>query len=53
MLAATLPGIAQAENYPSRPVRLVVPQAGGTGNDVLARALAERLGQAWKQAVVV
>lgn len=53
VLAVTLPGIGQAESYPSRPVRLVVPQAGGTGNDVLARALAERLGHAWKQAVVV
>ncbi|XQU70993.1 Tripartite tricarboxylate transporter substrate binding protein [Cupriavidus sp. H18C1] len=53
VLAAALPGIGQAETYPARPVRLVVPQAGGTGNDVLARALAERLGHAWKQAVVV
>lgn len=52
-VAMTLPGIGQAENFPSKPVRLVVPQAGGTGNDVLARALAEKLGQAWKQPVVV
>ncbi len=31
----------------------MVPQAGGTGNDVLARALAEKLALAWKQPVVV
>ncbi len=49
----TLPGIVQAQTFPSKPVRLVVPQAGGTGNDVLARALAEKLAQAWKQPVVV
>ncbi|WP_439687582.1 Extra-cytoplasmic solute receptor [Cupriavidus oxalaticus] len=52
-VAMTLPGIAQAQGFPTKPVRLVVPQAGGTGNDVLARALAEKLGQAWKQPVVV
>ncbi|WP_011300613.1 Bug family tripartite tricarboxylate transporter substrate binding protein [Cupriavidus necator] len=52
-VAMTLPGIVQAQTFPSKPVRLVVPQAGGTGNDVLARALAEKLAQAWKQPVVV
>ncbi|WP_061958841.1 Bug family tripartite tricarboxylate transporter substrate binding protein [Cupriavidus pauculus] len=44
---------AWAQGFPAKPIRLVVPQAGGTGNDVLARALAEKLGQAWKQPVVV
>jgi len=52
-LAAALPVFGQAQTFPTKPVRLVVPQAGGTGNDVLARALAEKLGQAWKQPVVV
>ncbi|MGN5478529.1 Bug family tripartite tricarboxylate transporter substrate binding protein [Cupriavidus basilensis] len=52
-VAMTLPGIGQAQTFPSKPVRLVVPQAGGTGNDVLARALAEKLALAWKQPVVV
>jgi tripartite-type tricarboxylate transporter receptor subunit TctC len=52
-VAMTLPGIGQAQSFPSKPVRLVVPQAGGTGNDVLARALAEKLAQAWKRPVVV
>ncbi len=55
VLAAALAGQGQAwaETWPARPVRLVVPQAGGSGNDVLARALAEQLGQRWGQAVVV
>ncbi|WP_235697772.1 Bug family tripartite tricarboxylate transporter substrate binding protein [Cupriavidus metallidurans] len=52
-VAMVLPLIGQAQTFPTKPVRLVVPQAGGTGNDVLARALAEKLGQAWKQPVVV
>ena len=42
-----------AQDWPQRPVRLVVPQAGGTGNDVLARALAETLGKRWGRSVVV
>ncbi|WP_432262264.1 Bug family tripartite tricarboxylate transporter substrate binding protein [Cupriavidus sp. TMH.W2] len=52
-VAMALPGIGQAQAFPSKPVRLVVPQAGGTGNDVLARALAEQLSRAWHQPVVV
>ncbi|EKZ95683.1 ABC transporter substrate-binding protein [Cupriavidus sp. HMR-1] len=52
-VAMALPLIGQAQTFPTKPVRLVVPQAGGTGNDVLARALAEKLSQAWKQPVVV
>ena len=53
VLAMALPLAGVAQTFPTKPVRLVVPQAGGTGNDVLARALAEKLGQAWKQPVVV
>ncbi|SOY62965.1 Bug family tripartite tricarboxylate transporter substrate binding protein [Cupriavidus taiwanensis] len=52
-VAMALPGIGQAQAFPAKPVRLVVPQAGGTGNDVLARALAEKLSRAWQQPVVV
>ncbi|WP_037023981.1 tripartite tricarboxylate transporter substrate binding protein [Cupriavidus sp. GA3-3] len=52
-VAMALPGTGQAQTFPSKPVRLVVPQAGGTGNDVLARALAEKLSRAWNQPVVV
>ncbi|WP_258874167.1 hypothetical protein [Cupriavidus taiwanensis] len=52
-VALALPGFGHAQAFPSKPVRLVVPQAGGTGNDVLARALAEKLSRAWQQPVVV
>jgi tripartite-type tricarboxylate transporter receptor subunit TctC len=53
MASLALTAAACAQGFPTKPIRLVVPQAGGTGNDVLARALAEKLGQAWKQPVVV
>jgi len=39
--------------WPARPVRIVVPYAPGGGVDVIARALAERLGQKWGRPVIV
>lgn len=50
MLAAQ-PAVAQS--YPSRPITLVVPFAPGTGVDMVARLLGERLAQKWKVAVTV
>jgi len=44
---------AHAQNWPTKPVRLVLPTAAGSAPDVIARLLGERLGQAWKQAVIV
>lgn len=47
------PAIAQAESYPSRPIKIFVPFAPGGSNDVVARVIAERLNQIWKQPVIV
>ena len=45
----TVPTIARAQSFPTRPVRLIVGQAAGSGSDVLARLIAQwlsdRLGQ--------
>ncbi|MGB3068786.1 MAG: tripartite tricarboxylate transporter substrate binding protein [Ottowia sp.] len=46
------PALAQPE-YPSRPVRLIVPLPPGSPPDVLARLVGERLQQQWKQPVIV
>ena len=42
-----------ADNYPSRPVRIVTPAAPGGTTDYLARLLAGRLTEVWKQQVIV
>ena len=44
---------AQAQSYPSRPLRLIVPFPPGGGNDLLARALAQRLAEPLKQQIIV
>jgi tripartite-type tricarboxylate transporter receptor subunit TctC len=49
--AASLP--AAAQDYPSRLVRLVVPQAAGGATDTFARAIGQKLSERWGQPVVV
>jgi tripartite-type tricarboxylate transporter receptor subunit TctC len=46
------PALAQ-DNYPSRPVKIIAPQAPGGGVDLVARIIAERLGAAMHQAFIV
>ena len=46
-------GPTAAQDYPTRPVRIIAPFAAGGGADLAARRLAERLNSRWKQPVVV
>jgi tripartite-type tricarboxylate transporter receptor subunit TctC len=44
---------APAQQYPSRPVRIISPFAPGGGNDALCRIISQRLGENLKQQVIV
>lgn len=52
LLALAATGAA-AQDWPSRPVHVVVPYTPGTGADILSRVLGPKLSQRWKTAVVV
>jgi tripartite-type tricarboxylate transporter receptor subunit TctC len=49
-LAVTAP---RAWDWPNRPVKLILPLGAGSGSDIAARLLADRLGKRWGQPVIV
>ncbi|TWA90382.1 Bug family tripartite tricarboxylate transporter substrate binding protein [Bradyrhizobium stylosanthis] len=53
MLGAGLNGPAAAEDYPARPVTMIVPFPAGGATDTLARFLGERLNVVLKQPIVI
>ena len=52
MTAAANP-VALAQDYPTKPVRIIEPFGAGGGPDLLARALAPKLSELWGQPVTV
>ena len=53
VVAVTAPHLASAQNYPNKPIRLVVPFPPGGGNDVIARFVAPQVEAQIKQPVVI
>ena len=48
-----MPRASRAQNYPTRPIRLIVGQPPGTAPDTIARLLAQWLGERIGQTIVV
>src|SRR3990172_2932522 len=55
LLALSLPTLpaAQAQVYPGKPIRLIVPAQIGSVTDIVARMVARKLTERWGQPVVV
>lgn len=53
LLAALAASSAHAQNYPNRPIRVLVPFAAGGAVDVLARLIGAKLSDALGQAVII
>ena len=51
--ALLLPAAAQAQTYPAKPIRLIVPFAPGGPNDLLARMVGQKVTEQSAQAVVI
>jgi len=51
--AMVAPQLRAQEPYPSRTIRLIVPFTPGTGADILARTLGQKIGEDWKASVIV
>jgi len=52
-VAAHFAGSTLAAGYPDRSLRLVVPYPPGGGTDIVARAVGQKLAEAWEQNVVI
>ncbi|HEY4141088.1 MAG TPA: tripartite tricarboxylate transporter substrate binding protein [Pseudolabrys sp.] len=53
-LAAPLaPSAAQAQNWPTQPVKFIIPLGPGAGVDITARLIADKLSAKWGQPVIV
>lgn len=46
-------GAAQAQDYPTKTIRLIVPLTAGAGADIAARIIAQRMNEHWKLPVIV
>lgn len=54
MIVTAMPGLAQTvQDFPNKPIRLVVPFSAGSGVDINARMVASKLSDSWGQPVVL
>ena len=52
-VGACIPQLAAAQSYPAKSVKIIVPFPAGGVTDLIARLMADKLGSAWGQTVIV
>ena len=52
-LALLLPALAAAQDFPTKPIKLIVPFPAGGPNDIIARVVGQRMSELAKQPVVI
>src|SRR5688572_13550912 len=53
LCAGGLATLASAQEYPTKPVKIIVPFTAGSATDILARTVGQKLGEMWGQTVTV
>jgi tripartite-type tricarboxylate transporter receptor subunit TctC len=53
LLIATMSMAASAQEYPTRPIRMIVPLTAGSGADIAGRIIGRYMSEAWHQPVIV
>jgi len=53
VFAVLLPGLAAAQSFPAKPVRLIVPFPPGGATDIVGRLVGAKMQEIWRQPVVV
>ena len=53
LASLTHAAVVSAQAFPTKPVRIIVPQAPGGASDALARIIGQRLSERWRQPVVI
>jgi tripartite-type tricarboxylate transporter receptor subunit TctC len=53
LLLAVLPAAAQTQKYPSRPIKMIVPVPPGSGTDLIARAIGQKMSERMGVPVIV
>ena len=53
VLMCGAPLLAQAQTYPNKPIRFILPFAAGGAGDIMMRPLAQKMTEQWRQSVVL
>ena len=53
LMLALLPSLAVAEDFPAKPIRLIVPFPPGGPNDIIARVVGQRMSELVKQPIII